>query len=318
MRIFLLLLMSSFYLSGYDFEHPKYELIQKALVEEHNFSAEEIKLIIGQAEKQQKIIDSMNSPAEFTWTWDRYRKLFIEPKRIKNGKLFIKKNLETLERAEAQFGVPKEVITAILGVETRYGKIMGSYRVLDALSTLSFDYPRRSNFFSQELINLLLLARENDLDIFKLKGSYAGAMGYGQFIPSSYRAYAVDFDNDGSVDLLNSVEDAIGSIGNYLYQHGWKSNYPIIWEVNNSFEGFNSDSVNNVRKKVNFDSKTMSPINAIDFNFEGLNSDVLLLSYETDKSTNYFVGTRNFIAITKYNVSHFYAKAVYDLAQEFL
>lgn len=318
MRIFLLLLMSSFHLSGYDFEHPKYELIQKALVEEHNFSAEEIKLIIGQAEKQQKIIDSMNSPAEFTWTWDRYRKLFIEPKRIKNGKLFIKKNLQTLERAEAQFGVPKEVITAILGVETRYGKIMGSYRVLDALSTLSFDYPRRSNFFSQELINLLLLARENNLDIFKLKGSYAGAMGYGQFIPSSYRAYAVDFDNDGSVDLLNSVEDAIGSIANYLFQHGWKSNYPIIWEVNNSFEGFNPDSVNNVRKKVNFDRKTMSPKNAIDFNFEELNTDVLLLSYETDKSTNYFVGTRNFIAITKYNVSHFYAKAVYDLAQEFL
>ena len=318
MRIFLLLLMSSFHLSGYDFEHPKYELIQKALVEEHDFSVEEIKLIIGQAEKQQKIIDSMNSPAEFTWTWDRYRKLFIEPKRIKNGKLFIKKNLQTLERAEAQFGVPKEVITAILGVETRYGKIMGSYRVLDALSTLSFDYPRRSNFFSQELINLLLLARENNLDIFKLKGSYAGAMGYGQFIPSSYRAYAVDFDNDGSVDLLNSVEDAIGSIANYLFQHGWKSNYPIIWEVNNSFEGFNPDSVNNVRKKVNFDRKTMSPKNAIDFNFEELNTDVLLLSYETDKSTNYFVGTRNFIAITKYNVSHFYAKAVYDLAQEFL
>ena len=318
MRIFLLLLVSSFHLSGYDFEHPKYELIQKTLVEKHNFSAEEIKFIIGQAEKQQKIIDSMNSPAEFTWTWDRYRKLFIEPKRIKNGKLFIKKNLQTLERAEAQFGVPKEVITAILGVETRYGKIMGSYRVLDALSTLSFDYPRRSNFFSQELINLLLLARENNLDIFKLKGSYAGAMGYGQFIPSSYRAYAVDFDNDGFVDLLNSVEDAIGSIANYLFQHGWKSNYPIIWEVNNSFEGFNPDSVNNVRKKVNFDRKTMSPKNAIDFNFEELNTDVLLLSYETDKSTNYFVGTRNFIAITKYNVSHFYAKAVYDLAQEFL
>ena len=318
MRILLFLLISSFHLTGYDFDHPKYELIQKALVEEHNFSAEEIKLIIGQAEKQQKIIDSMNSPAEFTWTWDRYRKLFIEPKRIKNGKLFIKKNLVTLERAEAQFGVPKEVITAILGVETRYGKIMGSYRVLDALSTLSFDYPRRSNFFSQELINLLLLARENNLDIFKLKGSYAGAMGYGQFIPSSYRAYAVDFDNDGSVDLLNSVEDAIGSIGNYLFQHGWESDYPIIWEVNNSFKGFNLDLVNNVRKKVNFDSKTMSPKNYIDFNFEGLNTDVLLLSYETNKSTNYFVGTRNFIAITKYNVSHFYAKVVYDLAQEFL
>ncbi len=318
MRVLLLLLISSFYLHGYDFDHPKYELIQKALVQEHNFSAEEIKLIIGEAEKQQKIIDSMNSPAEFTWTWDKYRKLFIEPKRIRNGKLFIKNNLETLERAETQFGVPKEVITAILGVETRYGKIMGSYRVLDALSTLTFDYPRRSNFFSQELINLLLLARENNLDIFKLKGSYAGAMGYGQFIPSSYRAYAVDFDNDGSVDLLNSVEDAIGSIGNYLFQHGWKSNHPIIWEVNDSFEGLDSNLVNNVRKKVNFDSKTMSPKNVIDFNFEELNTDVLLLSYETNKSTSYFVGSRNFIAITKYNVSHFYAKAVYELAQEFL
>ena len=143
-------------------------------------------------------------------------------------------------------------------------------------------------------------------------------MGYGQFIPSSYRAYAVDFDNDGSVDLLNSVDDAIGSIANYLFQHGWESNYPIIWEVNNSFEGIDIDLVNNVRKEVNFDSKTMSPKNAIDFNLEGLNTDVLLLSYETNKSTNYFIGTRNFIAITKYNVSHFYAKAVYDLAQEFL
>ena len=151
MRILLFLSISSFNLFGYDFDHPKYDLIQNTLIEEHNFSEDEVKFIIGQAKKQQKIIDSMNSPAEFTWTWDKYRKLFIEPKRIKNGKLFIKNNLETLEKAEAQFGVPKEIITAILGVETRYGKIMGSYKVLDALSTLSFDYPRRSNFFSQEL-----------------------------------------------------------------------------------------------------------------------------------------------------------------------
>ena len=317
MRILLFLSISSFNLFGYDFDHPKYDLIQNTLIEEHNFSEDEVKFIIGQAKKQQKIIDSMNSPAEFTWTWDKYRKLFIEPKRIKNGKLFIKNNLETLEKAEAQFGVPKEIITAILGVETRYGKIMGSYKVLDALSTLSFDYPRRSNFFSQELISLLLLARENNLDIFELKGSYAGAMGFGQFIPSSYRAYAIDFDNDGSVDLLNSVEDAIGSIANYLFQHGWKSEYPIIWEVDNSFEDYEVTGViNNVRKQVNFDSKTMSPIGVSDF--DGLNTKVLLLSYETNKSTNYFIGSRNFIAITKYNVSHFYAKVVHDLAKEFL
>ena len=288
------------------------------MVSKHKFEKSYLVEIFKSAEKREKIINSMNRPAEKKFSWVQYKSRLISPIRINNGVSFLQRFLPEFEKAEKEFGVPKEIIAAIIGIESSYGSITGRERVIDSLSTLAFDYPRRSKFFTKQLEHFLLLTREEKLDPMVMKGSYAGAMGYGQFIPSSYRAYAVDFDNDGSVDLLNSVEDAIGSIANYLFQHGWKSNYPIIWEVNNPFEGFNSDSVNNVRKKVNFDSKTMSPKNAIDFNFEGLNTDVLLLSYETNKSTNYFVGTRNFIAITKYNVSHFYAKAVYDLSQEFL
>ena len=143
-----------------------------------------------------------------------------------------------MERAEEEFGVPKEIITAILGIETRYGKILGNYRVIDSLTTLGFDYPRRSAFFKDELTKFFLLTRENNLDIYSVKGSYAGAMGYGQFISSSYRAYAIDFDGDNNVDLFNSVDDAIGSIANYLKVHGWKKNGKIVTE----------SSLNNVRE----------------------------------------------------------------------
>ena len=340
MRIFLLLFMSSFHLSGYDFEHPKYELIQKTLVEEHNFSAEEIKLIIGQAEKQQKIIDSMNSPAEFTWTWDRYKKLFLEEQRISNGKKFIKENSALFIKVEREFGVPKEIITSILGVETRYGKIKGSYRVLDSLATLGFDFPRRSKFFKSELIQFFILTRENNLDINSVQGSYAGAMGYGQFISSSYRAYAIDYDGDGYADLFNSVPDAVASIANYLKKHGWKRDGIIVQKV----------ILNKVNKTYNHPSNSSKYIplqytEGLETEYiiqEGdsllsiaINNDIKLqqlMSLNNIKDKNiiktgqtiklkqpkdlYFIGDDNFIAITKYNRSHFYAKAVYDLSLE--
>jgi membrane-bound lytic murein transglycosylase B len=212
-------------------------------------------------------------------------------KRIKNGKLFINKNLKTLQRAEKDFGVPKEIITAIIGVETRYGKIQGSYRVIDSLLTLGFDYPRRSKFFREELVNFFLLTRENELDILDIKGSYAGAMGYGQFISSSYRAYAIDYDGDEKADLFNSVDDVIGSVANYLYVHGWKREGDIVYE---SFP-------NNVRKVFNPSS--------------GLSKFIPLSFNEDGKDLN-FIGDDNFIAITKYNISHFYAMAVYYLSEE--
>ena len=156
---------------GETFEYLKSELILN-----HGFSEDYVVSTLNKAIKQDKIIQSISEPAEFTWTWDRYKDLFIEEERIQNGKKFISENIKTLKKAESRFGVPKEIITSILGVETRYGKIMGDYRVLDALTTLSFDFPRRSKFFTKELINLFLLSRENNLEILSLKGSYAGAM----------------------------------------------------------------------------------------------------------------------------------------------
>ena len=274
------------------FSHPGSKEIIDELIETYNFDEEYVNQVFKNASKQQKIIDSISTPAEFTWTWDRYKKLFIEDKRIKNGKKFIQDNLNSLERAEKEFGVPKEIIVSILGIETRYGKIMGNYRVIDSLMTLGFDYPRRADFFKDELIKFFLLTRENDLNIYEIKGSYAGAMGYGQFISSSYRAYAVDFDEDNSIALFNSVDDAIGSIANYLKVHGWKKNGTIVYK----------SKPNNVRN-------IYKPHNSL--------SKFIPLSFNENGKDVYFIGDDNFVAITKYNRSHFYAMAVYYLSEEF-
>jgi membrane-bound lytic murein transglycosylase B len=290
-KIILITLSISLFVEGDYLAHPKSQALIDELVTNHGFEQSFVEDVLSNATRQQKIIDSISKPAEFTWTWDRYKKLFIEDKRIANGKLFIKNNFQTLERAEKEFGVPKEVITAILGVETRYGKIQGSYRVIDSLLTLGFDYPRRAKFFRKELVDFFLLTRENDLNINEIKGSYAGAMGYGQFISSSYRAYAIDYDGDGYADLFSSVDDAIGSIANYLYIHGWKKDGQIIYDA----------YPNNVRK-VFKPNKNLSKFIPLSFNEDG--KDI------------YFIGDDNFIAITKYNVSHFYAMAIYYLSEE--
>ena len=290
-KIILITLLISLFVEGNYLVHPKSQALIDELVINYGFEKSFVEDVLSNAVRQQKIIDSISKPAEFTWTWDRYKKLFIEDKRIANGKLFIKNNFQTLERAEKEFGVPKEVITAILGVETRYGKIQGSYRVIDSLLTLGFDYPRRAKFFRKELVDFFLLTRENDLNINEIKGSYAGAMGYGQFISSSYRAYAIDYDGDGYADLFSSVDDAIGSIANYLYIHGWKKEGQIIHDA----------YPNNVRK-VFKPNKNLSKYIPLSFNEGG--KDI------------YFIGDDNFIAITKYNISHFYAMAIYYLSEE--
>ena len=292
MKLFITLTVAiSSFLNADYLMHPKTDALVKELVDIHGFEKKYVEEVLSNAEKKQKIIDSISKPAEFTWTWDRYKKLFIEKKRISNGKKFIEKNIKTLERAEKEFGVPKEIITSIIGVETRYGKIQGSYRVIDSLLTLGFDYPRRADFFRKELINFFLLTRENNLDILSIKGSYAGAMGYGQFISSSYRAYAIDYDNSGGADLFNSVDDAIGSVANYLYIHGWKREGKIIYP----------SYPNNVRK-------VFKPGNNL--------SKFIPLTFEEEGKEINFIGDDNFIAITKYNISHFYAMAVYYLSEE--
>ncbi len=261
------------------------------LVNEHGFEESFVVDVLKDAKKRRTALMSVAKPAEKTKTWDDYRAIFIKKKRINDGRKFIEENISTLERAEREFGVPKEIITAILGVETNFGKNMGSYRVIDSLVTLGFDDPRRSKFFKSELIQFFLLTRENNLDILKIKGSYAGAMGYSQFISSSYRAYAIDFDGDGYVDLFNSIEDAIGSIANYLKRHGWKRDGNIVTRT----------YPNNVRKFY-------KP-------HESLTRFIPLTFIENGEELH-FIGDDNFRAIAKYNISDVYAMAVYYLSKE--
>ena len=322
-------------------KHPAARDVIKTLVSEHGFDQNYVTEILQTAIKQDQILESMSSPAEFTWTWDRYKKLFLEEKRIANGKKFINDNSALFDRVENEFGVPREIITSILGVETRYGKIKGSYRVLDSLATLGFDFPRRSKFFKSELIQFFILTRENNLDIHSVQGSYAGAMGYGQFISSSYRAYALDYDGDGYADLFHSVPDAVASIANYLKKHGWKRDGVIVQEVvlntvNKTYnhpsnlskyiplqftEGLQSeyliqegDSLLSIAIANDIKLEQLMTLNNIkDENFIKIGETILL----TKPKDLYFIGDDNFIAITKYNRSHFYAKAVYDLSLEF-
>jgi membrane-bound lytic murein transglycosylase B len=322
-------------------EHPEAQDIIDTLVKEHGFDRSYVIQILKTAKKQDRILESMSSPAEFTWTWNRYKKLFLEEKRISNGKKFIKENSTLFKRVEDEFGVPKEIITSILGVETRYGKIKGGYRVLDSLATLGFDFPRRSKFFKSELIQFFILTRENNLDINTVQGSYAGAMGYGQFISSSYRAYAIDYDGDGYADLFNSVPDAVASIANYLQKHGWKRDGNIVQKVeinkvNKTYkhqtnlkkfiplqftEGLeekyiikDGDSLLSIAITNNLELQQLTTLNNIKNKNLIKSGQTILLSKPKDI---YFIGDDNFIAITKYNRSHFYAKAVYDLSLEF-
>ena len=322
-------------------KHSEAQDVIEELVSEHGFDKDYVLTILQSAKKQQSILKSMSSPAEFTWTWDRYKKLFLEEKRIANGKNFINENRELFKKVENEFGVPKEIITSILGVETRYGKIKGSYRVLDSLATLGFDFPRRSKFFKSELVQFFILTRENNLDINSVQGSYAGAMGYGQFISSSYRAYAVDYDGDGYADLFNSIPDAVASIANYLKIHGWKRNGVVVTQlqlnkVNQTYkhqENLNKfiplrftegtqenyiveegDSLLSIAIRNDLKLQELMTLNKIEDKNFIKTGQTLLLSQSKDL---YFLGDDNFIAITKYNRSHFYAKAVYDLSLKF-
>ena len=289
---FIMLMAFSFNCLADYSSHKKSQGVIDELVNEHGFEESYVIEVLKNATRRDEMLISVAKPAERTKTWDDYKAIFIKKKRIRDGKRFINENIETLERAEEEFGVPKEIITAILGVETNFGSNKGSYRVIDSLTTLGFDDPNRSKFFRSELIQFFLLTRENNLDILKTKGSYAGAMGYAQFISSSYRAYAIDYDGDGYVDLFNSVDDAIGSIANYLKVHGWKSEGSIVTKV----------YPNNVRKFYR--------------PHESLTQFIPLTFVENGQELH-FIGDDNFRAIARYNISDVYAMAVYYLSEEF-
>ena len=292
-QLSLLMLMMFSFNSAADYSnHNESQKVIDELVNDHGFEESYVIEVLKYAKRRDEMLKSVAKPAEKTKTWDDYKAIFIKKKRIRDGKKFINENIKTLERAEKEFGVSKEVITAILGVETNFGSNKGSYKVIDSLTTLGFDDPRRSKFFRSELIQFFLLTRENNLDIFKTKGSYAGAMGYAQFISSSYRAYAIDYDGDGYVDLFNSVDDAIGSIANYLKVHGWKREGSIVVKT----------YPNNVRKFY-------KPHKSL--------TQFIPLTFTENGEELHFIGDDNFRAIARYNISDVYAMAVYYLSEEF-
>lgn len=284
------------------------------MVETHDFDRQQLTALMQEAKRKESILTAIKRPAEKAKPWYAYRQIFLTPQRISGGIDFWDKNAKALADAEKKYGVPAEMIVAIIGVETRYGGNMGGYRVLDALATLAFNYPERSKFFTKELENYLLLSRDQGLDPTQPKGSYAGAMGYGQFMPSSYRAYAVDFDDDGHVDIWTNTEDAIGSVANYLAEHGWKSGEPVTALTNpkpNADMTLVNDSLE-PNWTVGYLAKKGFPTTAQVEPQMPAN----VFSLQTEKGKEFWIGLNNFYVITRYNRSRLYAMAVYDLARE--
>ncbi|WP_341937660.1 lytic murein transglycosylase B [Marinimicrobium sp. C2-29] len=302
--------------AGADYrEHPEARVFMAEMVEEHDFELEKLQRWFAQAEQKEAILEAIARPAERTRTWAEYRPIFIQRLRVDRGVEFWNEHRDALARAERELGVPAEIIVAIIGVETNYGRTTGSYRVLDALSTLAFDYPPRSAFFRRELKQYLILMREHEQNPLDFKGSYAGAMGLGQFMPSSYRHYAVDFDGDEFADIWNNPVDAIGSVANYFAEHGWRAGEPVVVRARAAEEL--SPELESEWNKIDPPERTvaywrergLTPIFPLagtlptqGLHLEGVHGD------------EYWLALHNFYVITRYNRSHLYAMASYQLS----
>ena len=286
----------------------------KEMEKRHNFDDSELRKLFSRVYRDQRILDLMLKPAEKRLAWREYRKIFLDNVRIRNGIKFWEENERVISDASDRYGVPGEIIVAIIGVETRYGKVTGNHRVISALSTLAFDYPPRSRFFRNELESFLLLTREENKSPLELKGSYAGAMGYGQFMPSSYRAYAVDSDGDGKRDIWNSRADAIGSVANYLSAHNWEKGAGVATRV--QLDSDSRELPENLFSDIR-PNLTGSQLLKKGFKVPAtyLEKTVALIRLRSDAESEYWLGEWNFYVITRYNRSPMYAMAVLQLAQ---
>lgn len=285
------------------------------MADTHSFSRGALARLFGRIGPRPGVIAAISNPAEAK-PWHEYRPLFVNETRILGGVEFWNAHEETLARAETVYGVPSEIIVAILGVETRYGGTTGVHPVLESLTTLAFAYPPRSPFFRRELEEYLLLTREEDLDPLSLTGSYAGAIGPAQFIASSYRRYAVDFDGDGRRDLLTNIADIIGSVANYLQAHGWAPKQAVASRARISGEEYQSFLNQDVEPRISLSHMRRYGIIPED-DLPG-DDPATLISLETESSPEYWIGLHNFYVITRYNRSPLYAMAVHQLSQEIL
>ena len=292
---------------------PAVVAFAQELAQRHAFDADAVLEQLGQVRPNAKVLQLIKPPATpLQRSWERYRPRFINDRRIDNGVRFWEENRLTLAKARAMYGVPEEVIVAIIGVETEYGRNTGSFSVLEALATLAFHYPRRADFFREELEQFLLLSRENGLDPLLVRGSFAGAIGIPQFMPGSQRRYAVDFDSDGRIDLGNSTEDAIGSVARFLEQHGWEGGQPVAVRARVSGEPDPALIEAGIRPSLRAGDLAGRGIVA-DADAEAVVTLVDLVS--PGRPTEYWLGYNNFYVITRYNRSSFYAMSVFQLAE---
>lgn len=290
----------------------EFDRFAEEIANRHGFELDELRQLLSQAEPRQDIIDAMMNPAE-RLPWHRYQPIFLKPDRIAQGVVFWDEHAKLLERISKEYGVPAEILVAIVGVETYYGRHKGRHRVLDALATLGFNYPPRANFFRRELEHYLLLVREEGLDPLEVTGSYAGAMGMPQFIPSSYRAYSADGDNDGRRDLFNNTADILASVANYFRRHHWQQDGLIASPALVHGDGWQALHDNNLKP-----SRPFSELKAAGIETKATpaaDTPAHLLVLDAVSGNEYWVTFDNFYVITRYNRSPLYAMAVFQLSQ---
>ncbi len=277
------------------------------MVDKHHFRRHELERLFTRAQYQQAVIDAITAPATLK-PWPEYRANFINEKRVKDGLKFWKRYAATLARAEKRYGVPRDIIVALIGVETFYGQQTGSFRTVDALTTLAFNYPPRADFFRSELEQYLLLAREQGFNLLGVQGSYAGALGIPQFMPSSYRKYAVDFNGGGKTDLLRDRVDAIGSVANYLKQYGWVSGQPVAVRSKLSADAC-LGTISEARTVAEWAAVGVAAEQEVAPDLKGR-----LLDFTVPEGKEFWLAFSNFDVIMRYNNSSFYAMSVLQLA----
>jgi membrane-bound lytic murein transglycosylase B len=298
--------------SALDTHRPDVKSFIADMVQQYSFKKRALRKLLAGAQSRPAILEAMDRPAEKAKLWYEYRPIFVSDRRIREGTEFWVAHRQDLDRASVRSGVAPEYLAAILGVETYYGRLTGNYRVLDALGTLAFDYPPRAKFFRDELEQYLLLTRDFKMDPAALKGSYAGAMGAPQFMPSNYRRYAVDADADGRIDLWGNWSDVCASVGNYLKEHGWNAGEPVLTEA--TVEADKAAALDG--RKLALD-ETVASLQAKGVNFETSmppQTPAMLIAVDQPDGLHWRVGYNNFYVITRYNHSLLYAMAVYDLA----
>jgi len=312
--LYLLILFAGSSVQAIDVGDPEVRDFIDSMVSEHAYDRDTLENVLQQATSQETILEAIARPAERTKEWHEYRDIFLTDARVKAGAAFWREHSEALDRISKETGVDVEILVGIIGVETYFGRRTGNYRVLDALVTLAFEYPPRSKFFRNELEQFLLLVREEEMEAIDATGSYAGAMGRPQFMPSSYRAYAVDSSADGKRDIWTNWADVIGSVANYFVRHGWRSNNQVVAQASLSHQWRGDPPENTLKPQETVTSLSHQGVLFVTDLAGDQQSQLLTLI--GDDGEEYWVGFHNFFVITRYNRSVMYALAVHQLGQE--